>query len=57
MCSVIETNLIDVILHIPGDNGDVNNYASEVKIILNSWFSLIHLHLLEIQAILATNMG
>ena len=28
---------------------EINNYANEVKIILNSWFSLIHLYLLEIQ--------
>lgn len=49
MHSVTETNLIDIILHIPGENGDINNYASEVKRILNSWFSLMDLHLLEIQ--------
>lgn len=49
MRSVTETNLIDVILHIPGDDGDINNYAGEIKVILNSWFSLIHLHLLQIQ--------
>lgn len=54
MCSVTETNLIDVILHIPGDKSDINNY--EVKIILNSWSSLIHLHLLENQDLPATNM-
>lgn len=56
MCSVAETNLIDVILHILGDTRDINNYASEVKIILNSWSSLTHLHLLEIQDLPATNM-
>lgn len=31
MCSVTETNLIDIILHTPEDSGDINNYAGEVE--------------------------